>query len=125
MVVEPFGGHGIYIDASAFLPHIPREQFPAWSLIVALYELSGIRTVALGSVAFGKKDPTTGEQSFVPVEYVRLAIPRRVYSRAHFDYVADSIIKLLSMRDQVKGVCFTYEPKVLRHFTARFALVDQ
>ncbi len=122
VVVEPFGGHGIYLDGGAFLQHLPRNQFPGWALTVALYERYGIRAVELGSVAFGRKDPETGEQIFVPIEYVRLAIPRRVYSRAHIDYVADSMIDLYENRDQVRGVYFTYEPAILRHFTARFAL---
>ncbi|MEZ5066342.1 MAG: tryptophanase [bacterium] len=119
-VLVPFGGHAIYIDAAACLPHIPREQFPGQALSVALYLEAGIRTVEVGGVMFGRHDPETGATEFPKLELVRLALPRRVYMREHLDYVVDSVARLLEHRDRIGGFEFEYEAPVLRHFTARF-----
>jgi len=119
-VLIPFGGHAVYIDAAAFLPHIPREQLPGQALSVALYLEAGIRTVEVGGVMFGKRNPETGETEFPKLELVRLAIPRRVYMREHLDYVVESTARLLRRKDRVQGFEFEYEAEVLRHFSARF-----
>jgi tryptophanase len=106
----------VYVDASAFCPHIPREQFPAQALAVGLYRIAGIRTVEIGSVMFGL-DHTP------PLELVRLAIPRRVYTQSHIDYVIEGLTELYAERAQLRGLRITREPPALRHFTARFAEV--
>jgi len=118
-IIEPPGGHGIYIDARRFLPHIPRDQFPAWALTGELYLEAGVRTVEVGAVLAGR-DPATGENVYPELDMVRLAIPRRVYTDRHLDVVAEAAARVLARRDQVRGVRFTYEPPLLRHFTARF-----
>lgn len=123
-IVEPPGGHAVYIDAKKFLPHIPPEQFPGQALVIQLYIEAGVRAVELGSSCFGKIDETTGK--FVParMELVRLSIPRRVYTDNHLKYVAESLIRLYQKRDQIKGLKRVYAPKLLGHFTARFELVN-
>src|SRR5437764_100669 len=93
-IIEPPGGHAIYIDAGAFLPHIPPEQFPGQALLCALYRHAGIRAVEIGSVMFGRGDPETGEVTRPPMELVRLAIPRRVYTQSHIDYVIEAVGEL-------------------------------
>ncbi len=110
-VLVPFGGHAIYLDAAAFLPHIPQDQFPGQALAVALYLDSGIRSVEIGSVMFG---------AAAPHELVRLAVPRRVYMTEHLDFVVDSLARLFERRDEILGFEFEYQADVLRHFTARF-----
>ena len=122
-IYMPPGGHAVYINAKRFLPHIPQSQFPGQSLVVALYLEAGIRAVEIGSVMFAKKDPETGEIKYPELELVRLAIPRRVYTRSHIDYVAETIIKLYEKRDRLKGMRYTYEPPHLKHFLARFDFV--
>ncbi|MEM2691169.1 MAG: tryptophanase [Candidatus Bathyarchaeia archaeon] len=123
-IVEPPGGHAVYIDAKKFLPHIPPEQFPGQALVIQLYIEAGVRAVELGSSCFGKIDDTTGK--FVParMELVRLSIPRRVYTDNHLKYVAESLIRLYQKRDQIKGLKRVYAPKLLGHFTARFEPVN-
>jgi tryptophanase len=120
--VRPPGGHAVYIDAGAFLPHIPADQFPAQALAVELYRAEGIRSCEIGSVMFGRQP----DGSFRPasLELVRLAIPRRVYTQAHFDYMLEGIAELAGRRDALRGLRITEEPAFLRHFTARFAPVD-
>jgi tryptophanase len=122
-IVEPPGGHAVYIDAGGLFPHIPREQFPGQALSVEMYLEGGIRGVELGSVAFAHPDPVSGEMRHPPLELVRLAIPRRVYTQAHLDYVADVVARVRKRRKKVRGYRFTYAPKLLRHFTARFEQV--
>lgn len=122
-IIEPPGGHAIYIDAGAFLPHIPPEQFPGQALLCALYRHAGIRAVKIGSVMFGRGDPETGEVTRPPMELVRLAIPRRVYTQSHIDYVIEAMGELAKMKAWIKGLRIVEAPTVLRHFTARFAEV--
>ena len=121
-VVLPLGGHGVYIDAARFLPHIPREQFPAQALAAALYVDSGVRSMERGGVSAGR-DPDTGRNIFPPLELVRLTIPRRVYTQAHMDVVAESVMELFESPSSVQGLEMSYEPEHLRFFQARFAPV--
>ncbi len=119
-IVEPPGGHAIYIDAAAFCPHIPRAQFPGQALVCALYRHAGIRAVEIGSVMFGRVDPDTGESSHPPMELVRLAIPRRVYTQSHIDYVIEATVEVFQEREKMRGLRIVEEPEALRHFTAKF-----
>ncbi|HXF91326.1 MAG TPA: tryptophanase [Nitrospiraceae bacterium] len=119
-ILKPVGGHAVYLNAKEFLPHIPQSQFPAQALCVALYREFGIRGVEIGTVMFGKKDPSTGRTIHPELEMVRLAIPRRVYTNMQITYVAESIIELFRTREAIHGLAMTYEAPVLRHFTARF-----
>lgn len=119
-IVEPPGGHAIYIDAAAFCPHIPADEFPGQALVCALYRHAGIRSVEIGSVMFGMVDPDTGETSHPPMELVRLAIPRRVYTQSHIDYTVEAIVELFERRQTIRGLRMTESPPALRHFTAKF-----
>lgn len=118
-IIEPPGGHAIYIDAKRFLPNIPPEQFPGQAIVCALYIEGGIRSVEIGSVMFGKNDEN-GNIISPPMELVRLAIPRRVYTQSHIDYVSEVVIDTYKQREKMRGLKFTYEAPMLRHFTARF-----
>ncbi len=118
--VKPPGGHAIFIDARSFLKHIPREQFPGQALCCALYEEGGIRAVEIGSVMFGRFDPKIGQELPAPMDLVRLAIPRRVYTQSHIDYVIEIFADLVQGRRKIRGLAFTYQAPFLRHFTARF-----
>jgi tryptophanase len=109
-IMEPPGGHAIYIDAREFCPHIPAEQFPGQAVVCGLYRIAGIRAVEIGSVMFGGPGN----------ELVRLAIPRRVYTQSHIDYVIEATIELFKQRDTLRGLRIVEEPSALRHFTARF-----
>ena len=122
-IVQPPGGHAVYMDAKSMLPHIPQGQYPGQALSVALYLSAGIRSVEIGSVMFGKHDPTTGQETFAKQELVRLAIPRRVYTKSQIDYVVESIVEIYEHRSEVRGVRIVSQPVALRHFTARFELV--
>ena len=119
-IVQPPGGHAVYIDAAAFLPHIPPLELPGQTLVAELYLEGGIRGVEVGTVMFGRRDPKTGEESPAPMELVRLALPRRVYTQSHVDYMVEAILALAQRREGVGGYRFTYQAPVLRHFTARF-----
>jgi tryptophanase len=119
-VIEPAGGHAVYVDAGQLFPHIPQSEFPGQALAVELYLAGGIRAVEIGSVMFAHPDPQNGEMIFPQLELVRLAIPRRVYTQSHMDYVADTLINIAARRDSIQGYRFTYAPELLRHFTARF-----
>ena len=118
-IVEPVGGHAVYVDAKGFLSHIPQCLFPGQALVVELYRQGGIRATEIGSVMFMHKSPD-GEITYPELDLVRLAIPRRVYTRGHLDYVAKIFGQLRKNRDEIPGMAFTYEPPVLKHFTARF-----
>ena len=118
-IVQPIGGHGIFLDAAAILPHLPQDQFPAQALTAELYLESGVRGMERGVVSAGR-DPKTGEHHYPKLELVRLAIPRRVYTQAHMDVVAESVVEVYENRERVRGLQFTYEPPELRFFQARF-----
>lgn len=117
-VMQPAGGHAIYLDAKEFLPHIPVDQYPGQALVGALYVHGGIRSVEIGSLMFGKYD---ADKQLIPaqLELVRLAIPRRVYTQSHIDYVAEVIIEVFRDRDRIKGLAIVEEAPMLRHFTAK------
>jgi tyrosine phenol-lyase len=118
-IVRPIGGHGIFVDAARFLPHLPREHFPAQALTCALYVESGVRAMERGAVSAGR-DPKTGENLYPSLELIRLTVPRRVYTQAHMDVVAESVIELHENASEVEGLEITYEPEHLRFFQARF-----
>lgn len=116
-IVQPTGGHAIYIDAKAMLPHLPQEQFPAWALSCALYLEGGVRSVEIGSVMFGRQPD--GSEKPSPMELVRLAFPRRVYTQSHVDYLAEVLLHVNSIKSRIRGVKIVEAPELLRHFTAR------
>ena len=122
-VMQPAGGHAVYLDAKSFLPHIPVEQYPGQSLVCALYEAGGIRGVEIGSLMFGKYDDN-GKLVPAQLELVRLAIPRRVYTQSHIDYVAEVIIEVFKKRNELKGLEVTEETPLLRHFTAKLKPIN-
>jgi tryptophanase len=119
-IIEPAGGHAIYLDAGRFLPHIPHAEYPGQALAAALYLEGGIRGVEIGSVMFAYPDPDSGEMIYPKLELVRLAIPRRTYTRSHFDYIVEVLKSLNEKREQLRGYRIVYAPPLLRHFTARF-----
>ncbi len=119
-IIEPPGGHAIYIDAAAVSPHIPREQFPGQALLVALYRHAGIRAVEIGSVMFGGRGDGSGERSHARLELVRLAVPRRVYTQSHIDYVVEAVVEVYRKRETLRGLRIAEAPSTLRHFTAKF-----
>ncbi len=119
-ILEPAGGHAVYLDAGRFLPHIPQAEFPGQALAVALYQYGGIRGVEIGSVMFAYPHPDTQEMVYPKLELVRLAIPRRVYMQSHLDFIGETVKEILTIKETLRGYQFTYAPKLLRHFTARF-----
>ncbi|MCS6804777.1 MAG: tryptophanase [Acidobacteriota bacterium] len=123
-IIEPPGGHAVYIDAKAMLPHIPPLHYPGQSLVAELYLEAGIRSVEVGSVMFARQDPETGQEIPAPMELVRLAIPRRVYTQSHIDYVAEAIINVYRRRETLRGMRIVYQAPFLRHFTARFEYIE-
>lgn len=118
-IVEPIGGHGIFIDAKKFLPHLTQDMYPAQTLAAALYEDSGVRTMERGIVSAGR-NKKTGKNYYPKLELVRLTIPRRVYTQAHMDVIAESVANVFDNRKNIKGLKMVYEPKYLRFFQARF-----
>jgi len=118
-IVLPIGGHGVYLDARRFLPHIPQPQFPAQALTCALYLEGGVRGVEIGGLMLGKLDEFTGQWTWPELELVRLAVPRRVYTDAHLDHVVDVCTRLLAEREKIRGLKVVARAPVLPHFTAR------
>jgi tyrosine phenol-lyase len=119
-IVQPPGGHAIYIDAGRMLPHIPPLQYPGQSVVVELYRLGGVRSCEIGSVMFAQRDPETGAEQPAPRELVRLAIPRRVYTQSHVDYVVEVILEVYRRREQLRGYRITWQTPFLRHFSCHF-----
>ena len=120
-IVKPIGGHGIFVNALKFLPHIPQANFPAQTLAAEVYLDSGVRTMERGIVSAGRK--SSGEHYFPKLELVRFTIPRRVYTQAHMDVIAESTARVYDRRKKIKGMHMTYEPKYLRFFQARFEML--
>ena len=118
-IVRPIGGHAVYLDAKAFFPQIPQDKFPAQTLAARLYENAGVRSMERGIVSAGR-DPATGEHHHPALELVRLTIPRRVYTQAHMDVTAESVIDVFQERRDASGMKMVYEPRYLRFFQARF-----
>jgi tryptophanase len=116
-MVEPPGGHALYLDAAGMLPHIPASEYPAWALSCVLYLVGGIRSVEIGSVMFGQQPD--GSERPAPMELVRLAFPRRVYTQSHVDYLAEALGYVHERRHQIRGVRIVAQPPALRHFSAR------
>ena len=119
-IVQPIGGHAVYLDARRFYPHIPQEQFPAQTLAAELYVDSGVRAMERGIVSAGR-DKQTGQHYYPKLELVRLTIPRRVYTQAHMDVTAESVAAVHDQREQARGLKMVFEPKYLRFFQAKFA----
>ncbi|RPH33968.1 MAG: aminotransferase class I/II-fold pyridoxal phosphate-dependent enzyme [Bacteroidales bacterium] len=124
-IIEPTGGHGVYVDGRRFFPNIPQHEFPSQRLVVALYEEAGVRAVELGACAFGSKDPITREPIWPELETMRIAISRRVYTNSHMDVIANALGYIYQNRNNYKGLKLIYEGNItsLRHFTAGFALL--
>ena len=124
-IILPTGGHGVYVDAQKFYPHIPQSEFPGQALVVELYKTAGVRGVELGSCAFSKKNKETGEIIYPDLELVRLTVSRRVYTNRHMDVVINALDDVFKRRDQMKGLKLTYEGPIisLRHFTAKFEMI--
>jgi tryptophanase len=118
-ILRPVGGHAVYLDARRFVPHIGPANFPAQALACELYLHAGIRGVEVGSLMFGRTDPATGRFTGPPMELVRLAIPRRVYTQSHIDYVIEAILEVHRNRDRIRGLEVVWEAPILRHFTVR------
>ena len=119
-IINPSGGHAVYVDAKAFLPHIPQSQFPGQVTSTELYIEAGVRSIEIGSVAFARRDEKTGETVYPDLELTRLAIPRRVYTNRHMDVVAEGLIRVSKRKESIRGLKIVWEPKLLRHFMARF-----
>jgi len=118
--IQPAGGHAVYIDASAALPHIPQSEFPGQALSVELYREGAIRGVEIGSVMFSYLDAETGVTIYPKLELLRLALPRRTYTQSHLDYVGEALIRIKKRAASIRGYKFTYAPQSLRHFSAKF-----
>ena len=117
-IVHPIGGHGIFVDAKRFLPHLTQDEFPAQTLAAEIYLDSGVRTMERGIVSAGRKPD--GEHYYPKLELVRFTVPRRVYTQAHMDVIAESAQSVLNRRKRIKGLKMVYEPRYLRFFQARF-----
>ncbi len=122
-IVEPVGGHGVFLDASGICDHLPPQQLRAQALAAAIYEDAGVRAMERGVVSAGR-DPVTGDHHYPKLELVRLTVPRRVYTQSHMDVTAESVISVYERRTEVPGLRFTYEPESLRFFQARFEPVN-
>ena len=118
-IVQPPGGHAIYVDAQAMLPHIPQSEYPAWALSLVLYLEGGIRSVEIGSVMFGQQPD--GSEKPAAMELVRMAFPRRMYTQSHVDYLAEVLLYVNEMKEQIRGVRIVDSPPTLRHFTVKMA----
>ncbi len=118
--IQPAGGHAVYLDAAAVLPHIPQSEFPGQALCVELYREGAIRGVEIGSVMFALPDPDSGNVVHPKLELLRLAIPRRTYTQSHMDYVAEALRRIKERAASIRGYKFIYAPELLRHFTAKF-----
>jgi tryptophanase len=123
-IIKPTGGHAVFIDAGKLIKHIPPEQYPGWALTVALYREAGIRSVEIGNVMFAKYDADKKKEVLPDLDLVRLAIPRRVYSNSHMEYVASAVGHLKENPECVKGLKIIYQPSVLRHFTCKFEEIN-
>lgn len=121
-IMRPVGGHAVYVDARGFLPQLPPTAYPGQALAVAIFREGGVRTVEIGQVMFGRRDPKTGVEAPVERDLVRMAIPRRVYTQSHIDYVGEVMEEVWRQRAEVKGLRIAWEPPALRHFTCRFEL---
>lgn len=120
-IIQPPGGHAIYVDAKGFLPNIPPDKYPGQALVVELYRIGGVRAVEIGSVMFGKYD-ADGKLIPADMELVRLAIPRRVYTQSHIDYLIEVFLEIKKNAEKIRGIKIIEEPKFLRHFTAKFGI---
>jgi tryptophanase len=118
-IVRPTGGHALYLDARALLPHVPWNEYPAWALSLVLYLEGGVRSVPIDSVMFGRQPD--GSEKPAALELLRLAFPRRVYTQSHVDYLAEVLVLAKQLAPRIRGVKIVEEPSVLRHFTSRFA----
>lgn len=123
-IIEPTGGHAVFIDAGQLLPHIPAGQFPGHALAVEFYLEGGVRSVEIGSLMFGGIDPDTGIEFFAPRELVRMCLPRRVYTNSHLDYIAEVAQKIVSRKDSIRGYKVTKQTEFLRHFTCDLAVCE-
>ena len=123
-IIEPIGGHAVFIDAKGFLPHLPQDEFPAQTLAAELYEESGLRVMERGIVSAGR-NPETGDHNYPKLELVRLTLPRRVYTQAHMDVTAETVYEVWDRRSKIKGLKMTYEPEYLRFFQARFERLSE
>ena len=124
-IIEPLGAHAIYLDAKTLLQHVPQAELPGQALSIALYVEGGIRGVELGTVAFAYVDPETGKEVFPKLDLVRLALPRRVYTQSHLDYVVDVLAEIAANPKMISGYKIVYQPPLMRHFTARFEPLRQ
>ncbi|MCA9521993.1 MAG: tryptophanase [Myxococcales bacterium] len=124
-ILQPPGGHAIYIDAKRFAPQIPPLELPGVALTVSLYVIGGIRAVEIGTAMFGRTDPESGVETPAPNELVRLAIPRRTYTQSHIDYVVEVLREVYLRREEMRGLRFVEQAPFLRHFTAKYALLGE
>ena len=123
-IIEPTGGHAVFVDAGRLLPHIPAARFPGHSLAVEFYVEGGVRTVEIGSLMFGGVDAKTGKEFHASRELVRMCLPRRVYTNSHIDYIADAAERIITRKQELKGYKIVRSSQFLRHFTCDLAVCD-